>query len=126
MTKTEWLFLSFSYTLVKGKSSPIFGHFDIFKGTYSNLFWRKWQTFKMGKIEKEFVFRKSTLINMLIFAKIQFWLSSLTHLFFSVTFLQLEQLWANFQINTSGQCPEFHGETTFFATKVENIKNGGL
>ena len=49
-----------------------------------------------------------------------------SHLVFRVTFLKPEQLWAKFQIFIRGQCPELHGEITFFATKVENVKNGGL
>jgi hypothetical protein len=47
-------------------------------------------------------------------------------LVFRVTFLRSEQLWAKFKIFISCQCPEFNGEITFFATKVGNVKNGGL
>ena len=79
----------------------------------------------MGKIENKFVLGNAK-INMSIFAKIQFCLSSLTHLVCRVTFLQSEQLGAKFQNFISGQYPEFYGKITFFATKMENVKNGAL
>ena len=60
---------------------------------------------------------------MLIFANIQFCLSS--QLVFRVTFLQSELLWAKLKIFISGKFPEFYGEITFFASKLENSGNKG-
>ena len=59
---------------------------------------------------------------MLIFAKIQFQLSSLTPSVFRVTFLQSEQLWAKFQIFKSDQCPEIHRKPAFLQQKWKMSK----
>ena len=95
------------------------GHFDISKGTYPICLGKRLRLYKVW-------FNEKTFINMLIFAKIQFTLLSLTQLVVRANFSQAEQLCTKFQILINGKCLRIHGKNTFFATNVENVKNSGF